>query len=282
MGRVYQRTQKTDQALAVWGRLEALFPDDARVQEQIASALAEEDQPAQALPRYEALAKKVTDPFRQVQLAMKAAELKVRLGRGEEALKDFEGMLAKLRPDSWLYKEVRRKIEEVFLRNDDQAGLVAYYERWTRKETEDIDAMVRLGRTLAGMGRVAEAQVWYEKAIKLAPARRELRLALIAQLAQDQKYADAAAQYEAMDRSDPNNPDTLRDWGALVLRDASKPQADRKAAAASIWRRLLDARPNDPVTTAQVADLLRQAELVERRAGALSQGPRPGIGQPPV
>jgi tetratricopeptide (TPR) repeat protein len=244
LGRVYQRTQKNDQALKVWGRLEALFPDDVRIQEQIAAALAEEDQPAQALPRYEALARKVTDPFRRVQLAMQAAELKVRLGKSGEALNDFEGMLSRLRPDSWLHKEVRRKIEEVFLRNDDQAGLVAYYERWTKKESEDVEALVRLGRTLAGMGRTAEATSWYEKAIKLAPSRRELRLALIGQLAQDQKYAEAAAQYEALDRADPNNP-------------------ERKAAAASIWRKLMDVRPNDPMTTAQVADLLRQAELVD-------------------
>jgi tetratricopeptide (TPR) repeat protein len=263
LGRVYQRTQRADQALQVWGRLEALFPDDPRVQEQIASALAEEDQPAQALPRFETLARKVADPFRQVQLSMQAAELKVRLGRSDEALRDFERMLAKLRPDSWLHKEVRRKIEEVFLRNDDQAGLASYYERWTKKEPEDVEALVRLGRTLAGMGRVAEAKTWYEKAIKLAPSRRELRLALIGQLAQDQKYAEAADQYQALDRADPNNPDTLKDWGALVLRDPSKPQAERKAAAAAIWRKLLDARPNDPVTTAQVADLLRQAELVD-------------------
>ena len=81
LGRVYQRTQKNDQALQVWNRLEALFPNDPRVQEQIASALAEENQPAVALPRFEALAKKATDPFRQVQLAMQAADLKVRLGQ---------------------------------------------------------------------------------------------------------------------------------------------------------------------------------------------------------
>src|SRR6202034_1553536 len=119
----------------------------------------------------------------QVQFSMQAAELKGRLGRSEEALKDFEGMLAKLRPDSWLHKEVRRKIEEVFLRNDDSAGLVLYYENRTNPEPEDVEALVRLGRTLAVMGRVAEAQGWYEKAIKLAPSRRELRLALISQLA---------------------------------------------------------------------------------------------------
>jgi tetratricopeptide (TPR) repeat protein len=263
LGRVYQRTQKSDQALAVWSRLEALFPDDTRVQEQIATALAEEDQPALALPRFEALAAKVKDPFRQVQMAMQAAELKVRLNRTEEALKDFETMLGKLRPDSWLHKEVRRKIEEVFLRNDDRAGLVSYYERWTKRDPEDVEALVRLGRTLSTLGRVAEAQPWYEKAIKLAPGRRDLRLALIGQLAQDQKYAEAAAQYEALDRAEPNNPDTLKDWGALVLRDPSRPAPERKAAAAAIWRKLLDARPNDAVTTAQVADLLRQAELVD-------------------
>ena len=116
LGRVYQRTQKTDQALQVWNRLESLFPNDPRVQEQIASALAEENQPAIALPRFEALAKRATDPFRQVQLAMQAADLKVRLGRSDQALRDFETMLAKLRPDSWLHREVRRKIEEVFLK----------------------------------------------------------------------------------------------------------------------------------------------------------------------
>ncbi len=172
-------------------------------------------------------------------------------------------MLAKLRPDSWLHREVRRKIEEVFLRNDDQAGLVSYYENWTKKEPEDIEALVRLGRTLAAMGRAAEAQGWYEKAIKLAPTRRDLRLALISQLNQDQKFAEAAAQYEALDQADPNNPDTLRDWGALVLRDTTKAPADRKAAAAVIWRKLLVAKPNDPVATAQVADLLRQADMVD-------------------
>jgi len=123
LGRVYQRTQKNDHALQVWNRLEALFPNDPRVAEQIASALAEESQPALALPRFEALAKKAADPFRQVQLAMQAADLKVKLGQSDQALHDFETMLGKLRPDSWLHREVRRKIEEVFTRNDDQAGL---------------------------------------------------------------------------------------------------------------------------------------------------------------
>ncbi len=263
LGRVYQRTEKTEQALAVWNRLEALFPGDLRVQEQIATALAEEGQAAAALARFEALAARVTDPFRKVQLAMQAADLKVRLGQTEPALRDFESLLGKLRPESWLYREVRHRIEEVFLKNGDQAGLVAYYERWIARNPEDVDALVRVGRTLAAQGQAAAAQKWYEKAVALAPSRRELRLALIGQLAQDKRFAEAAAQYEAMDKAEPNNPDTLRDWGGLLLRDTARPEADRKTAAAAVWRRLLQTRPDDAVTTAQVADLFRQADMPE-------------------
>src|SRR5581483_2473037 len=127
--------------------------DDLRVQEEIAEALAEEADPGRALPPYEALAKKATDDYRKVEFRMEAAELKVRLGRRDDALADFESLLGRLNPESWLYREVRHRIEEVFLRNDDQAGLSAYYEQWLKKNPEDVEAMSRLGRTLAMQGR---------------------------------------------------------------------------------------------------------------------------------
>jgi tetratricopeptide (TPR) repeat protein len=263
LGRVHQRAHHNEQALAVWARLEKLFPDDARVQEQIAAALAEEAQPAEALPRFEALAKKATDPYRRVQFRIDAAELKVRLGRANDALADFEGLLGQLNPSDWLHREVRRKIEEVFLKNDDQAGLASYYEKWIAKNPEDVEAMSRLGRTLATLGRVPEAQKWFDKAVKLAPSRRELRLALVEQFVQEKKFAEAAAQYEAMAKADPGNPDTIRDWGRMLLRDTSRPEPERKKAAAAVWNKLIERRPKDPAAAVQVADLLRQAEMPE-------------------
>lgn len=271
LGRVHQRARRNEQALAVWGRLEALFPDDARVQEQIASALAEESQLEPALARYEALAKKTRDPYRQVQFRTEGADLKVRLGRSADALRDFEGLLSGLEPGSWLYREVRRKIEDVFLRNDDQAGLAKYYEAWLAKTPDDVEAMARLGRTLAGQGRAADARVWFDKAVKLAPSRKELRLALVEQLVQDKKFADAAAQYEAMSKADPNNPDVVRDWGRLLLKDTSKPETERKQAAAAVWRKLVEAKPKDAATAAQVADLMRQAELADEAIALYKQ-----------
>ncbi len=267
LGRVHQRARRSDKALAVWARLEASFPDDTRVREQIAAALAEEDQPAQALIRYEKLARDVKDDYRKVQMALEAAELKVRLGRAPEALADFERLLTRLNPDAWLFREVRRKIEEVFLRNDDLAGLARYYEAWIARTPDDVEAMARLGRTLAQLGRAAESRGWLDKAVKLAPSRRDLRLALIEQLIQEKKTAEASAQYEALAKAEPGNPDIVRDWGRLLLRDTSRPEPERKAAAAAVWRRLAGEGVKDPVAIAQAADLFRQAEMVDEAIG---------------
>ena len=263
LGRVHQRAHRDDKALAVWDRLEKAFPDDPRVQEQIAHALADESQDAPALARFEALSKSTRDRFRQVQFAIEAAELKVRLGKSTAALADFEALLTKLDPESWLYREVRRKVEDVFLRTDDLAGLASYYERWISKTPDDVEAMARLGRTLASQGRAADARKWLDKAIQLAPSRREIRLALIEQLVQDRKFAEAAAQYEALAKLEPNNPDVVRDWGRMLLRDASKAEADRKKAAAAVWRRLAPDDAKDAVAVAQAADLFRQANLAD-------------------
>ncbi|MCI0457302.1 MAG: tetratricopeptide repeat protein, partial [Gemmataceae bacterium] len=259
LGRVYQRAQRTDKALAVWSRLEQYFPDDPRVQEQIASTLAEEGQLEQALPRFEKLAKEIKDRYRQSTFRIEAAELKVRLKQTPKALADLEDLLGQLNPENWLYREVRRKIEEIFLRNDDLAGLAKYYENWVQKNPGDTEAYSRLARTLAGQGRLPESRAWLEKALQRAPTRRELRQALLEQLVAEQKYGEAAAQYEAMDKHDPDNPDTLREWGKLLLRDTARPEAERKAAAVAVWKRLLNKRPKDPVTASQVADLVRTA-----------------------
>src|SRR5262249_33899574 len=158
-------------------RLEKLFPDDLRVQEQIAEALAQDSKPELALGRYEKLAAKVSDEYRRVQLRIEVADLKVRLNRSTEALSDFETLLGKVNPDSWVGRLIREKVEGVFLRNDDVNGLAKYYTNWLAKNPEDVEAMARLGRALADQGRPAEAREWLDRAVKLAPGRRELRLA---------------------------------------------------------------------------------------------------------
>lgn len=263
LGRVYQRAQKNEQAMQVWTRLEKQFPNDPRVQEQIANTLLEESEFAAALPLFESLAKNSKDKYRQAQFQMEAAGLKVRLGKSEEGIADLEKLLGQLLPENWLYRDVRRRIEAVYLRTDDQSGLVTYYENWIKQKPSDLDAIGRLARLLAGSGRGPESQEWLLKGLKVAPKSSDLRQALISQLVYEQKYSDAIAQYEQLDKYDPNNPDTLREWGRLILKETNLDEATRKSQAASIWRRLTTAKPKDPLIASQVGELFRQAEMTD-------------------
>lgn len=263
LGRVHQRAQRTEEALKVWERLEAMFPDDPRVQEQIAVTLVEEGEYAQALPRYEKLATLVKDDYRKVMFQIQAAELKIRESRKEEGLQNLEGLLSDLNPDSWLHRDVRRRIEEVFLKSGDQDGLVKYYEKWISGHTEDVDGMARLAKFLASSARIQEATTWMEKALKLAPSRTELRKAFIDQLVDDQRYPEAIQQYALLVDSAPGNAEFLRDWGKLVLKNKDQSQEVRQQEATRIWNMILTTRKDDAPTTAQVADLFRQANINE-------------------
>src|SRR4029078_6772556 len=131
--------------------------------------------------------------------------------------------LANLNPESWLHRDVRRRIEDVFLRSGDQDGLVQYYERLLAAHADDVEGMARLARFLASAARIPEATTWMEKALKLAPKRTELRKAFIDQLVDDQRYAEAVKQYALLLESDSGNVDFLRDWGKLVVKDKEQP-----------------------------------------------------------
>ena len=264
LGRIHQRAHRNAEALAVWNRLEQQFPGDTRVAEQIATALAEEEQFAEALKRYQALAERTTDdPYRRVIYRIEAANMTLRMGNKQDALEQFENLLANLKPESWLHQQVRSRIEGVYRQADDLAGLATYYETWLEKRPDDLGAMTRLASALATLGRGAEARTWFDQAIELAPSRVDIRQALIDQLVYEKQYRAAISQYEALDRADPNNPDYVRQWGLLVLRDKSLDEAPRKAEAVKVWTRLSKARPEDPVTATQVADLLRRADAFD-------------------
>lgn len=263
LGRLHQRAQHNDKALEVWRRLEEQFPDDSRVLEQIATTLLEEDALDAALPRFERLAQSARDPQRRARFRIEVAEIKARLGRTAEAQVDFDKLLSQLNPDDWLFRDVRRRIETLYLKRDDRAGLIAHYEAWVARHPEDLDAVSRLARRLTELGRVRASQQLLERSLKRAPRNKDIRLAYINLLLRNEKHADAMLQYAEMDKFDPGNPDILRDWGRAILSDPSVEFAERQQQAAAVWRRLLLKNPNDAAATAQVAELFRQARMDE-------------------
>ncbi|MCP4853959.1 MAG: tetratricopeptide repeat protein [Fuerstiella sp.] len=263
LGRIYQRAQKHEQALGVWKRFEATFPDDERIHEQIATILIDEQQLEEALERLTVLANSASDPSRRVKFGIDAAELKLRMGRRAEALADFEKQVALLKPGSWLFNDVRQRIEGSFLRSDDYAGLVDYYEAWVVRHPDDLDAMARIGRYLSVQGRSETALQWYRKAIARAPSDRKLREALIEQLISGHQYAEAISEYERLAEYDGGNSDHIEPWGMLYLKRDDLPAAERRARAAEIWKTLLQEKADDAVLVSRVADLFRTASMAD-------------------
>lgn len=272
LGRVHLRAGQSSKALDAWTRLEAVVPDDRNVQEEIAATLAAEGQLDLALPRYRTLAASAREESQKALYRIEIADILARQNQTKEAIAEFDSLLATLNPEGWLYRDIRSRVDQTFLKSSDLDGLTRYYTVWIEKHPEDIDAMSRLARLLLRQARTPEARGWLEKALKLAPSRTDLRRSLIDQFVEEQDYAAALAQYAALDQTEPGNPDTLREWGKLILRDRSRPREEREKAAEAVWRRLLAARPTDALAAIQVADLLRHAEMMEAAEALYRKG----------
>lgn len=301
LGRVQQRLQPGDKVIDVWSRLEKLVPNDPRVPELIARTLLDDGHLAAALPRYEAAAKSAKDLYRRSQLELEVIDIRLKLGETEKALNDSDRLLGGLKPDHWLFRETRRRIEQAFLAKEDMAGLVTHYETRLSKHPDDVDAIIRLSRAFVGQERFDDARKRLESAIQKSPKSTELRLELIELFEKQQLFAETIKQFEQLDRIAPNNPDYIRDWGFAVLkfveeskqenvrgREGEAPAEPQKLStlnadaarqeprppnqakkAAAIWRKLVDAKPKDAVVAAQVAGLMRQAGLLEDSAELL-------------
>lgn len=263
LGRIYGRAGQNEKAFAVWKQLEAMFPRDARVGGQIARALAEEGNLEEALDRFVTLSKNSRDEDDKIAFAVEAAELRRRLGEPEEATKDLEKILARLRPGSWLHTDVRNRIEDGFLKSGDYDALANYYQEQLADSADNLALQTRLGRILVSAGRLDEAKKTLLDATTKAPGDADVRLALIDVLVALGDNQSAAAQYEALSKDDPENPDYLLRWGQLLLEDQKTELQARRDAAAGVWQQLADARSDDAVTLSQIADRFRGIDREE-------------------
>ena len=278
LGRIYGRAGQREKALEVWTKLEALFPGDAKVGGQIARTLAEDGDLEGALDRYEALAKASRRSDEQVGFAVRAAEMKRRLGKADECTRSLEAILKRLRPGSWLYNDVRNRIEQGFLKSGDYDALASYYQRKLDETPDDVALQIRLGRILVSARRLGQATEILRAAVEKAPTDIDVRLGLIDVLVNQGDMAAASTEFEELARLDPDNPDHLLRWGQVVLDDESLALDERRNRAAKIWNRLADARSDDAVTLSQVADRMRSIERTDDAICALRTIDRSGSG----
>ena len=112
------------------------------------------------------------------------------------------------------------------------------------------------------------------------PRRRDLRLALISQLVQDQKFAEAAKEYEALDQAEPNNPDTLETgapWSSATPPSPARAKGRRGGHLAQDARRQAQRprhhRPGRRPAPTGRADRTRPSSSTARRRTGTHQSP---------
>ena len=262
LGQLYSKHGRKEDALAVWKQLDDYFPGDRRIGGRIAKGLAEDGRFELARDRYLELAKSAKQDAERVQFKIEAAEMLRRAGDRDGSNSEFESILGKLRPGSWLHEDVIARIENGYLASNDYAGLAAYYEKRLDHE-EDLATRVRLGRIRVLEGNLKEARLTLERAVELAPNDATVRLALVDLLQQSFDYAGVANQLKILAAQDPGNPDYILRWGRALLESSGNSLQERRDQAAEVWQRLVKASPEDSVKLALVADQMRAIDRSE-------------------
>gem|GEM_PF-7003137 len=276
LGEVLLRANRKLDVERLWRELDGLFPQDARVQERLASTLSRGGEHAAAALRWESLSRSSTEPTQRVQFQVRALEERVLSGtKLSELLSQFEALQRDLKSDSWLAKDVGQRIERLFLRTEDFAGLSAYYRQQATARPGDIGLQTRLAELLARRGKLDEALSVLRAAVDKHPTNVALRRTLIDHLMKSRRFVDAQKHFAELDRIEPWNSDTLRGWGLAVLQDDSLPLPSRREGALAIWMRLIEPASDRkapttsvlPLTMLQTAELLKRHEFLTEALG---------------
>lgn len=264
LGRILARSGESDRAISVWSQLQTQFPGDQRIGERIATTMVDEKLFEPALVRYTELAETTRDPQQKILFQIEAAELQRDLKKFDEATKQLQSILTRLRPGSWLYRDVRDRLESVFLKDGAYGELADLYSTAIERSPDDLSLRVRLGQIQILAGHLDRAEKTLATAIQLAPDNIAARTAMIDVLDRRDDVAEASVHFDKLIQLEPNNPDYYIRWGRMLLSDGDTDLAQRRDAATDVWKRLLQTRPEDPVLIARMAKLLTTIEQSEQ------------------
>lgn len=256
LGGIYERLGERENATAVWTRLEKAFPENLEVLTRIARTLEKEGKYEDALARFETLAVLAASKEKdRLRFQLAAADLKIRLGNKQSALEDFESILGGLAGNSWAANSVRDRIERLFARQADYAGLVGYYEKMREKQPGDLETIRRLAIALARVSRNREAIDILVRGLEKAPSNIPMRLVLIDLYKNAKNHEETDRLYRKIVELSPNNPDYLTQWGLAVYTNPEIEETEKRTLVEEIWNRIATINPEDAATLLITANL---------------------------
>ncbi|MGE9290966.1 MAG: tetratricopeptide repeat protein, partial [Puniceicoccales bacterium] len=268
-----ERDFQTEEAVLTWKTL-ANNPDaDSYTLEEAAEALARNQDFKSAQAIFEKLAKlSEDDPYQRVRFQIRLARLKEANGQYDEALEIYRGAMPRTSGTSWLQKELRNRIEQVYRKREDLPGLADYYEAQLESSGPDSETALLLAQVLDELGRDQEATEWILKASEWSPSRTDLSLLLA------DRYLDAKAPAQAIEvllplaTADPENllvAERLGDayWDRFSLTEGEE---DRESALAR-WESIAPPDTQDAGRVMQLASVLRRHDLADETIAAYAR-----------
>ncbi len=190
---VHQRAFDDEKALAVWRSALERYPEDSYVLEEAGEAFLASGAYEEARGAFEKLREAAgRDPFRKVAASLRLARVAELAGDAAGAVAIFDQTLEETSEGSWINREVRARIEELFRRKDDLPGLLSYYEQRGTAFPRDAVSLAARAEVLGDLGRGEEAIEQSRAAVALAPEDRDLRIALIRRLAEASRTDEAS------------------------------------------------------------------------------------------
>ena len=273
--RAYLRAARYEEAVHAGDQLMAWSEQDSQVIQDLAELFYEEDRADVARRYFDALiAAPDVAPYDRIVAELRRADLLAQSGGQDEALAGFEEALDKVHSDSWLYHEIWARVDTLFRRRDDMAGLLDFYRRWLEKNPSSLDVRLRLADVLVWSDALDEAAEALAEARSRAPHHAGVLERVATTAARRGDYPAAIDAMEEVVRRETTRAEPRIALARFWLSRADHPEA---AAEAERWvASIADADPQDPALAIRAADALCElgldaaAEPFYRGASALA------------
>ena len=134
---------------------------------------------------------------------------------------------------------MQRRIIGIFASDGNWQSLVAYYQGKLQTAPNDPELIGLLASAYIENQQRDEGITAYRKGLELAPADTSLRLEFITVLRNAEKFDEAAAEYEFLSESQPDNLDIYRELGELYI------QLGNEHRAKTTYQRMIDRDPGN-------------------------------------
>jgi predicted Zn-dependent protease len=262
LGKAQQGDLDVTGAMATWRKMVEEFPTDRFAVEEAGTAELDAEQYDEARKTFQHLVDLAEpDNMNRVQALMHLADVDNRQGKTEAAVHGYETILPLTADGSWLNRQLRAQIEQIFRRDNDLTGLAAYYQRWSQAHPKDVDALLLLAGVLGELDRKTEALDALRKTTVLAPDRHEVRQTFAQLLVEQGQYDEAVAVETALTADDPTEPRYWETLGEAHWKKTQPPTPASQQAALDAWTHIAPADSKDVGAVVGLADLLHAHHL---------------------